>query len=340
MSIICKNCGALLPDNSEFCGECGMRLEKDRLQGYNTANGKMCPFCGAQLPSDAGYCDTCGRKISNSYSGDEKINLPKRKVVSDKAGYYSSAGKGLSGAAVAAIATAAAIAAGAIIFIVIMIINNSDSNELGDVNDQPQVTYTAKATAVPVSTQEPAATVYAVANVTAAPNVAANNNVVPPAPNSQPAPTSPPVVNTEPQAANPSTHVYTYSTYTDNDYSFKCDYPINFTPTIVDSNFYRYTLTSPDGQGSLYICATSNNNGRTPSKVIDNFISSYGGTVDYTNSGSDWCVIRTKANGKYHYGYFKMTNGYIRGFEMHFPASQFDSYDKYVNDIYNSLSFY
>lgn len=333
MSKICKNCGAILPDNSEFCGECGVHLDKD--QGYNTAYGKMCPYCGAQLPSDAGYCDTCGRKISNVYSGNESINLPKRKVVSDKAGYYSNHDKGLSGAAVAAIATAAAIVAGAIIFIVVMIINNSDSSEAENFNNQPQITYTAKDTSAPASTREPAPipTVNAVANVTAAPNAAVNNAAVPPAPNSQPAPTEPPAVNSP-------THVYMYRSYTDNDYSFKCDYPIYFTPTVVDSNFYRYTLSSPDGQGSLYICATSNNNGRTPSKVIDNFISSYGGTVDYNDTGSDWCVIRTKANGKYHYGYFKMTSGYIRGFEMHFPASQFDAYDKYVNDIYNSLSFY
>lgn len=39
------------------------------------------------------------------------------------------------------------------------------------------------------------------------------------------------------------------------------------------------------------------------------------------------------------YNCFKLTNNMIRGFEFRFNSNYFDIYDRYINDIYNSLRF-
>ena len=130
-----------------------------------------------------------------------------------------------------------------------------------------------------------------------------------------------------------------YSTYTDKDFNFRCDYPTNFILYNEDNNFVRYSLKSSDGAAILKICATNNPTKRTDKIVSDNFKSTYPGVVDYEELGTDWCAVRTHDNGTCHYGYFKLTNGMIRGFEFHFPESSFELYDSYVNSIYKSLSF-
>ena len=129
----------------------------------------------------------------------------------------------------------------------------------------------------------------------------------------------------------------TYKTYTDPDYNFSCAYPAHFQLYNESDNFVRYSLKATDGTATLKICATKNNSGLSVKNVSDNFKSSYPGSVDYEASGDHWCAISTRQGNKYHYGYFSLGSGMIRGFEMHYDADYHDIYDQYVNDIYDSL---
>lgn len=128
-----------------------------------------------------------------------------------------------------------------------------------------------------------------------------------------------------------------FYSYNDNEYGFSCEYPSHFTAAAGNSKFVRRSYKAPDNTATLNICATKNTTGRSAKKVQDNFKSSYPGTVDYENIGSDWCVCRTYKDGMYHYGYFSLKNGMIRGFEMHFDGAYFQTYETYVNYIYDSL---
>lgn len=131
-----------------------------------------------------------------------------------------------------------------------------------------------------------------------------------------------------------------YNTYNDTDYRFSCYYPAHFQVYLEDNDFMRYTLRAADNTATLKICATKNTSNLSVKTVSDNFKSTYPGSVDYENSGDDWCVARTYNAGIYHYAYFTLTDGMIRGFELHFDGNYLDIYDGYVNDIYNSLQFY
>lgn len=48
----CPNCDSLLPDQSIFCGNCGLKQE-------NT-NEKKCNKCGNSIPLDSNFCPHCG----------------------------------------------------------------------------------------------------------------------------------------------------------------------------------------------------------------------------------------------------------------------------------------
>ncbi len=128
-----------------------------------------------------------------------------------------------------------------------------------------------------------------------------------------------------------------FRSYSDNEYKFSCEYPSHFVTATGTSKFVRRSYKAPDNSATVNICATQNSTGLNVKKVQDNFKASFPGTVDYENSGSDWCVCRTVKDGMYHYGYFSLKNGMIRGFEMHFDGAHYSIYEKYVDYIYDSL---
>ena len=129
----------------------------------------------------------------------------------------------------------------------------------------------------------------------------------------------------------------TYRSYYDSYYGFSCNYPSHFRVYNDSDKFVRYSLYDPNSDAILKICATDRL-GRSPQTIKDNFVATYPGTIDYQNGGSDWCVISTYAYGQRHYGYFNMRKGYIRGFEFH-SSYDYDTNDRYINEIYDSLNF-
>ena len=131
----------------------------------------------------------------------------------------------------------------------------------------------------------------------------------------------------------------TYNTYTDSKYKFTCSYPAHFIEIYNNDPFARCSYKASDNTATLNICGTNNSSNLSVETVQNNFKSSYPGTIDYENSGNDWCVCRTYKDGIYHYGYFKIKDGMIRGFELHFDSDNYTVYDGYVNDIYRSLNF-
>ena len=69
----CPNCQFENPDDSNFCLECGRKLEK------------KCPRCGKALPIGAKFCNGCGHKLiattipsPKEYSFDEKLDKIQR----------------------------------------------------------------------------------------------------------------------------------------------------------------------------------------------------------------------------------------------------------------------
>ena len=50
----CKCCGAPLDDDSQFCTNCGKKVETQE---------KMCPQCGAEIEDNAAFCSKCGMKL-------------------------------------------------------------------------------------------------------------------------------------------------------------------------------------------------------------------------------------------------------------------------------------
>ena len=50
----CIYCGAPLDDDSQFCANCGKKIE---------VQGKTCPRCGAEIEEDATFCSKCGIRL-------------------------------------------------------------------------------------------------------------------------------------------------------------------------------------------------------------------------------------------------------------------------------------
>ena len=57
MGQICSKCGASLPDDAVFCGNCGTVCQRDSFRG------NVCRRCGKPLEGEEKFCGSCGEPV-------------------------------------------------------------------------------------------------------------------------------------------------------------------------------------------------------------------------------------------------------------------------------------
>lgn len=57
MGQICSKCGALMPDDAVFCGNCGTVCQRDSFRG------NVCRRCGKPLEGEEKFCGSCGESV-------------------------------------------------------------------------------------------------------------------------------------------------------------------------------------------------------------------------------------------------------------------------------------
>lgn len=353
----CSFCGNELPANAAFCNNCGNKIV--------SAQKRHCGNCGAELRDGVEFCGRCGWSAVNNNRGAgnrqgvSAANTQQRRytaviivlasvlvlMAAGIFGYFCYTGfesenaiqataTPLPTATPEATATPAPTVQPAS-YVTYYVVNCNTSISLRETPSTSAVVLKEVPLGSPVSYVEPAQngfakiiyngmTGYALQSyLSSNPNDVKKPNVLPDGPIHD----------------NPNVKNTTYETYYSSQYSFSCAYPSNFTKTGNNDPFVLCSYKSPDASATLNICGTNNTSSLSVQTVLDNFKSSFPGAVDYQDSGSDWCVCRTCKNGTYHYGYFKLTDGKIRGFEFHFDGSNYSVYDSYINYIYNSLIF-
>lgn len=368
-TVFCGNCGAKIEAGTEFCGVCGSRVgevKKEEAVSY-----VFCGNCGAKNPETAVICGACGKKI---YEDDtvEKVSDKKYGVIiavlvgvvlilAAAIGGYLLYNSFNDSRPIPPVKQTPAPAATTVA---------SEAPSLGEDEealDEKYETYyvvnckvsaylrESPSTEANILTEMPVGSVVSFVEATKngfakiiysgqtgyALQVYLSNDIN----DVKKEPGNPPPSNTKsptppPASSSSSANVVsspTYYTYNDSYYNFSCPYPSHFRVYNDSDKFVRYSLTAPDNTATLKICATGNSTGLTPQKVLDNFVSSYPGNVDYQSKGDDWCAVSTKRNGQCHYGYFKVQSDKIRGFEMHHDSKYSTIYNNYIDQIYAAL---
>jgi predicted amidophosphoribosyltransferase len=67
----CLYCGLRLPEQADFCPECGRPLEDavnraDNEKMRRTTHGKECLYCGLRFPDSADLCSECDRQLQEA----------------------------------------------------------------------------------------------------------------------------------------------------------------------------------------------------------------------------------------------------------------------------------
>lgn len=62
----CSRCGAEIPENFQFCGACGAKIEPITNRSGNTAFAYLCPICKTPNPKSVNYCVKCGHWLLDS----------------------------------------------------------------------------------------------------------------------------------------------------------------------------------------------------------------------------------------------------------------------------------
>lgn len=69
--MICKKCGANIPDTAKFCPKCGAKVEIAKVEG-----AKICPKCGASYPITAKFCRNDGTPLEEAPIPATEIKEP------------------------------------------------------------------------------------------------------------------------------------------------------------------------------------------------------------------------------------------------------------------------
>ncbi len=151
--------------------------------------------------------------------------------------------------------------------------------------------------------------------------------------------TAPPAtpVPTAAPAQPPSLSQVEYNWYIDDEYGFECRYPSYFV-TYDDGLQTRYTVKSPDN--SAYQKMDAYKTDTSMSDIMNSFISSKGGYIDYKTIKGEYFAVRVVNGATCHYKYARKRNSVVYTFELTFPYSQFTYYDSIVNSVYKSFVIY
>lgn len=84
----CPKCNASMPDDVNFCTECGTKVDL-RIENETT---KICNSCGAQIPREARFCPECCSKQSEdaTVGTKEAKNISKSELLQQIANVSSS----------------------------------------------------------------------------------------------------------------------------------------------------------------------------------------------------------------------------------------------------------
>ena len=122
-----------------------------------------------------------------------------------------------------------------------------------------------------------------------------------------------------------------YATYYSEALDFRCKYPSYF--NVDESEDTYFACSSADGMGQMLILGTDDYY-LTVEESLNDWIASFGGTVEYKVSGDSFFAARTKEYGTYYYTYAKIINGKMYSFSFEFPEEQFEEYDSMINYVY------
>ncbi|MCD8181232.1 MAG: zinc-ribbon domain-containing protein [Firmicutes bacterium] len=358
----CSNCGKIIEAGAEFCGECGAPVGSAQKQEENYI---FCGSCGAKNPASSPICAACGRNLHTDNGNVPKGGKKKYGVIviavlvtlaifaaaiavayklnsppsaEDEEARITASPEVSPSPAPTAEPTPTPTpepTESAVKYETYYVVNCNESISLRESPSTSASVLREIPLGSPVSYVEPAQNGFAKVIYNGVTGYALQAYLSDDSDDIQKSSN----VSGANQTAAGAVENPSYRTFTDSKYNFSCKYPSHFVEYTDSSSFVRYSLKAPDNTATLKICATSNTSNLSVQTVLNNFKSSYPGTADYENSGADWCVCRTREGGEYHYGYFKLTDGMIRGFEMHFDENYYSIYDEYVNDIYDSLKF-
>lgn len=368
----CGNCGAVLGTGEDFCGECGAHIGS--LDESNI-NYIFCGNCGERMPHNLQICTNCGQRlyIDSNEHNDKKQSRNKYGIIIIVSvivilvlavmifGYVfysnSSDNRDNTESLQVTVAPAASktpeatqeaidnqtedssthISTNVGKFETYYVVNCEESISLRENPSTSSKALKDIPLGSPVSYVEASQNGFAKIIYNGTTGYALQSYLSDNADDIRKSNDSPPQNDNGRQTGNDVVSNPGYKTYDDADYNFSCAYPTHFQVYNDSSKFVRYSLKAPDNSATLKICGTVDNYNRSVKTVADNFKNSYPGTIDYENSGDTWCVVSTRDNNQYHYGYFSVRNGMIRGFEMHYNKENHTIYDKYINDIYDSL---
>ena len=129
-----------------------------------------------------------------------------------------------------------------------------------------------------------------------------------------------------------------YKTYTDAEYRFSCAYPSHFEKYVDNTSSARYTLRANNGEMTMKICAEDNSAGITLQQSLSMFKSKHSGEVEYSSLGETYYAVRINDGGFCYYKYLRSKNKTFYWFEFTYPETKRDTYEGYIQHIYESFT--
>lgn len=131
-----------------------------------------------------------------------------------------------------------------------------------------------------------------------------------------------------------------YNTYRNNTFGIEIEYPTHFSEVLEQNGQNQHYKLWENADGSAILCVnvTDNVYNVTPEEIQADLIEMYDGEVTYSPVKDEWFALSINDEVFYHYAYYRVENGYIKGFEFHFAGKDnLPIYSKYIDDIFASF---